>query len=222
MTEPRPELPWGQVPQWVMVSNISPPAKALFVLLVMHVVRKDPANRQAWPRRERLAAMLGYARPDAIDSRVRELERLGAITVHRGRDPAQPMQRRNTYTVRLAADGMPNEYSGPPSVWDFDEGPGHDGDPCGEVSVTDEANSSGVGVTETPNDGSPEAPPGRSPEAPPEGHEEVRRDEGRDQEKRLPDLRPGTQSTGTHDYDDPNRTGACWCGLPRTNRRHPP
>ena len=103
-----------------MLAPITREAKLVYVLLVMHVDRRDEDNRLAWPTQQRLAYLLGYKRVESIDRYVRELESIGAVTVERGRHPSQPLRKRNYYTVRLAGDPAPTGQT--LSVWDVRAG----------------------------------------------------------------------------------------------------
>ena len=89
----RTELPWSQVHDWVMLSNVSPHAKALYGVYKMHINRSRGDNT-VWPGMIALAAMLGLAKPDRITKLNRELVQLGAIEIHR-----KGMPRRNVYVI---------------------------------------------------------------------------------------------------------------------------
>jgi hypothetical protein len=103
-----PALPWAQVPHWVMLAPISLGAKMLYVLLLMHVDRRDPNNRRAWPSRASLARMANFSRPQTVDQYIAELELIGAVRVERGgRHELQPLRRQNYYHVVLPCDPAP-------------------------------------------------------------------------------------------------------------------
>jgi hypothetical protein len=100
-------LPFSQPPHWLMLAPISAGAKTLYTLLVMHVNREDPANRTCWPEQQTLAEMMGFTRHQSVAPYIDELERLGAMTVDRVRNPKQPLRKRNYYHMVMANDPAP-------------------------------------------------------------------------------------------------------------------
>jgi hypothetical protein len=156
-------LPFAMIPHWVMLADVSNQAKVLYVLLVMHVRLTQPENRLAWPTRRRLARMMRLRREQSVDPYVTELEKLGAITVERGRHPYLKLLRRNYYTVRLPADGAPLAYFGCLSVWEDrrDLEPGDDeaaGQSGGAVQRTS-GEQAGPGPGSEPSEVRSAAPP---------------------------------------------------------------
>jgi hypothetical protein len=110
--EPGRRAPFALVPEWVVLAPITPPAKALYALLVAHTnsLRGDGI---AWPGMDTMAVILGYSRRQSVSRYVRELQRLGALEV---RVTKWAGGRRNTYVVHeLPPDG----YSGYASVVAF-------------------------------------------------------------------------------------------------------
>lgn len=148
------KLPFVQVPQWLLLAPISPGAKLIHCLLVMHVNREDAANRKAWPTRETLAEMAGFSRPQSIDKYLAELEAVGAVRVERGRHPSQPLRKRNYYFVVLVDDAAPMGTGiADLSLVDFyartaHEDPGHDGSALERTSVTPDPETPSPVVTE--------------------------------------------------------------------------
>lgn len=153
MTHPE-KLPFVQVPQWLLLARISPGAKLIYCLLVMHVNRENAENRKAWPTRETLAEMAGFSRPQSIDKYLAELEAIGAIRVERGRHPSQPLRKRNYYFVVLVDDAAPMGTGiADLSLVDFyartaHEDPGHDGSALERTSVTPDPETPSPVVTE--------------------------------------------------------------------------
>lgn len=142
-----PAYPWAQPSQWVMLSDVSPQAKALYVLLVMHVMLSpNKKNRLAWPTQKRLAKLLKVKKTDSVATYTTELEKIGAVTVRRGRKPGRPLVKQNFYTVKLGADAPPKGYVGNVSVWDdrFDM----EGEPAGQPGTPSEWGSVGVETSE--------------------------------------------------------------------------
>lgn len=108
LVEPgRRALPFTYVHDWVALSDASPLAKFLYVILRMYVYDKS-GTRTAGPRQEDLALMMGLPRGDKVSPFLRELEKLGAIETFRWGIPA-----RNKYRVH---ETPPEDYTGPVSI----------------------------------------------------------------------------------------------------------
>jgi hypothetical protein len=106
----RAELPWSRAHDWVTLSGVSAPAKALYLIYQMHLNRLRDDNL-AWPGLTALAEMLGLSRADKITPLNRELEALGAIDIMR-----KGMPRRNVYVVHSTP---PEGYRGPLTLKDW-------------------------------------------------------------------------------------------------------
>lgn len=93
-----------QTPEWVVLSDVSPQAKALYSVLLGHVNRKRK-DRLAWPGMETLADMLGFKQRKSVQRYLAELIELGAVDVKRQR----ATRRNNIYTIN---ETPPPGYAG--------------------------------------------------------------------------------------------------------------
>jgi hypothetical protein len=102
--------PWTQVHNWVMLSDIHPIAKALYVVLRMYVNR-ERGDHAAWPGTVTLAKMLGLSRADKVAPYLKILANLGAIDIKRRGMPC-----RNYYIIH---ETPPSGYVGPESIQEW-------------------------------------------------------------------------------------------------------
>jgi hypothetical protein len=101
---------------WVGLADISPTAKDLYWLYVMHADgHRRTEDRLVNPTRETLAEMLGFRKPASVDPYNDELEALGAIQVIKGRSHNR-MRARNKYLIKKAP---PEGYAGPLNLGDY-------------------------------------------------------------------------------------------------------
>lgn len=101
-----------QVPEWVMLAELTPQAKSLYTLLLAHVNSKRD-DHLAWPGMDTMAQIMGFKNRNPIVRYLKELKELGAID---SRAVPSPRGRRNVYTVH---ETPPDGYQGPMSLADF-------------------------------------------------------------------------------------------------------
>jgi hypothetical protein len=70
--------PFTQVPDWIVLADISNNAKVLYWHVAMHM-NFQRGDRAAWPSRATLARRMGYSRADKVDPLIRELVAIGAM-----------------------------------------------------------------------------------------------------------------------------------------------
>lgn len=108
------EFPYATIGEWVLLSEVSDRAKLVYCLLRMHCNRARGDHR-AWPAQKTLADMLGLKKADTVSESIKELVKLGAVTVKTVR---HARGRRNVYAVQEA---YPVGYDGLASVQQFYE-----------------------------------------------------------------------------------------------------
>lgn len=87
--------PFAMIPQWIFLCpQLKHAAVRLYGVLVSHL-NQGRTDRTCWPGRDRLALMMGLSRGDKITPYLRQLELVGAVTIHRGAD-------RNVYEIHSA------------------------------------------------------------------------------------------------------------------------
>lgn len=193
--------PFAMVPEWILLADVSPQAKALYVLLVAHTnsLRGDGL---AWPGMEAMAAILGYRKRQTVGKYVRELEELGAIDVHM---TISKNGRRNTYVVH---ETPPEGYTGHASLSAFYAHPSDLANPSGNPYGKGPETGGGPlqGTTHSPPQGTMGSPPQRTRtrrSEPPEGEPNEQ----------------GTSSGGAHAMAQPDGrariTGAQLAKLPQ-------
>jgi hypothetical protein len=70
--------PFAQIPDWIILADISNTAKVLYCHVAMHM-NFQRGDRAVWPSRATLARRMGYSRPDKVDPFIRELVKIGAM-----------------------------------------------------------------------------------------------------------------------------------------------
>jgi hypothetical protein len=103
-------------PDWIILSGCTPQALKLYQLMRLRLNRKR-RDQKVWPSGATLAVMMGMKRSDGVSPYVKELEKLGAITVK-----GERMPRRNVYIVHT--DPEPG-YDGPMVLEEWDSDPAH-------------------------------------------------------------------------------------------------
>lgn len=110
------EDPFTQCPTWIALSGISPQARALYWILAMHLNmrRVENGDREVWPSKESIAALMGLTKASAIDRYMGELVAIRAVEVFRRREGR--MRTRNRYMIHRNA---PKGWSGPKSIAEY-------------------------------------------------------------------------------------------------------
>ncbi len=119
--QPGRRIPYTQLPDWVAVADIAPQARLIFWILEAHVnvrrARRRAAqqqdDREVWTSREVLADLLGKRQARTADPYIRQLEAIGAVTVHR------PDETGLTYNVYEPHLTPPDGYTGPRSLGEY-------------------------------------------------------------------------------------------------------
>lgn len=108
---PGRRAPYTQLGDWVALSGIDDHAKALYWHLSMHI-NTERGDREVWPRREELADLAGFKRPQSVDRYIADLVAIGAVEVWTIRY-ANGMRTRSRYVVHAAP---PPGYTGPTTL----------------------------------------------------------------------------------------------------------
>lgn len=102
--------PFAQLPDWVVLADISNNAKVLYWHLAMHV-NFQRGDRAAWPGRATLARRMGYSRADKVDPFIAELVKIKALKKVK-RQRADGGDASNHYLVNfLTPEGHPGPAS---------------------------------------------------------------------------------------------------------------
>lgn len=196
---------YTQVGEWVVMMPISHLACRVYWLLRAHCnrTREGAAASRAFPSQKRLAAMCGLKRPEQIAAAVKELEAIGAVTVHVERY-AGGMRQHNVYYVHL---DPPEGFTGCTNTNDY-VAPGEEqvSAPAEEKpQVTRTPDKSGVGTprgsgsnqtknNQTKKDLTTSPPAGR--------HADARRRELDEQKQRRQDELPADSEWKTYVEDE--------------------
>lgn len=106
--------PYTQLGDWVALSGISTPAKALYWHLAMHV-NQQRGDFEVWPTRYVLAEWCGFNKAESVDRYLDELVAIDAIEVYQRRY-GTGMRRRNVYVINQEP---PEDWTGPRSLKEF-------------------------------------------------------------------------------------------------------
>lgn len=101
-------------PDWILLSGCSAQALKLYQLMRLRLNRKR-RDSKVWPGTATLAAMMGMKISGSITPYLKELEKIGAITIRRERMP-----RRNVYVIHTSPK---RGYDGPMVMEDWDHDP---------------------------------------------------------------------------------------------------
>lgn len=113
-----PRLGYTYIPDWVLLSEISPGAKTLYWTLYTHVntLRKQHGDTLVWTRQDNLLKISGVKSKTTLRKYLHELKAIDAVESRTGRNPRNPLRSQTVYRIHE----LPRKtYEGPLSLGEF-------------------------------------------------------------------------------------------------------